>query len=55
MNTAFIFPAFISEYLGNEIQILDSLSSSFQQNLTLTSKITGINFEQFSLEDKAYT
>ena len=55
MKTAFIFPAFISEYLGNEIQILDSLSSSFQKNLTLASKITGINFEQFSLEDKAYT
>ena len=55
MKTAFIFPAFISEYSGNEIQILDSFSSNFQQNLTTASKITGINFEKFSLEDKAYT
>ncbi len=55
MKTAFIFPAFISEYLGKEIQILDSLSSNFQQNLTTASKITGIDFERFSLENKVYT
>ena len=55
MNTAFIFPAFISEYLGNEIQILDSFSSRFQQNLTTASKITGIDFERFSIENKLYT
>ena len=55
MKTAFIFPAFISEYLGNEIQILDSFSSRFQQNLTTASKITGIDFERFSIENKLYT
>jgi len=55
MKTVFIFPAFISEYLGNEIQILDSFASSFQQNLTTASKVTGIDFERFSIENKVYT
>ncbi len=55
MKTAFIFPAFISEYIGNEIQILDALSSNFRKYISVTSKITGDDFEEFSLEDPSFT
>ena len=55
MKTAFIFPAFISEYIGSEIQILDAFSSNFQHYLHETSKITGDDFEEFSLENTAFT
>jgi len=55
MKTAFIFPAFISKYIGSEIQILDALLSNFQKYLSETSKITGDDFKQFSLVDKTFT
>jgi len=54
MKTAFIFPAFVSEYIGTEIQVLDNFSSHFQQYLRNTSKITGDDFTTFSLENTAF-
>ena len=55
MKTAFIFPAFVSEYIGTEIKVLDSLSSHFQQYLLAASKTTGDDFSSFSLENTAFT
>ncbi len=55
MKTAFIFPAFISEYLGNEIQILESFSSNFHHFLQKASAITGDDYTGFSLDNVHYT
>ncbi len=55
MKTAFIFPAFISEYIGNETHILETFTSNFNLYLQEASKITADDFEQFSQEDPAYT
>lgn len=55
MRTAFIFPAFISEYLGNEIQLLDDLSSNFSQFQEEISLIMDDNFINFSTDDVKYT
>jgi len=55
MKTAFIFPAFISEYLGNEIQILESFSSNFYHFLQKASAITGDDYTGFSLDNVHYT
>ena len=55
MKTAFIFPAFISEYLGNEIRILESFSSNFQSFLQEASAITGDDYTGFSLDNVQYT
>jgi len=55
MKTAFIFPAFISEYLGSEIQILNSLSANFDTYLAETASVSGIDFSDFSIDNKAFT
>jgi [acyl-carrier-protein] S-malonyltransferase len=55
MKTAFIFPAFISEYLGTEIQTLDLLNANFEVYLAEISRITGDNFSSFSIDDIAFT
>jgi [acyl-carrier-protein] S-malonyltransferase len=55
MKTAFIFPAFVSEYIGTEMKVLDSLSSHFQKYLLAASKITGDDFSSFALENTAFT
>ncbi len=55
MKTAFIFPAFVSEYLGTEDQILRSLSGSFQQKLETATQITDDDYLNFSLDDTKFT
>jgi [acyl-carrier-protein] S-malonyltransferase len=55
MKVAFIFPAFVSEYIGNEVQILNALSNNFQENLKKASVASGVDFEPFHLEDSAFT
>lgn len=55
MKTAFIFPAFISEYIGTEVQILDSLSIHFRENLNKATKSSGIDFNGFSLDNISFT
>lgn len=55
MEKAFIFPAFISEYIGTEIQILNTLSGNFHQNLSIASNITGDDFSAFSISNTAFT
>ncbi len=55
MKVAFIFPAFVSEYIGNEVQILNALSNTFQENLKKASVTSGVDFEQFHLENTAFT
>jgi [acyl-carrier-protein] S-malonyltransferase len=55
MKTAFIFPAFISEFLGNEIQLLDSFSSNLYGYLDEASVITGDDYSNISLDDIRFT
>lgn len=55
MKTAFIFPAFISEFLGNEIQLLDSFSGNLQGFLNEASLITGDDFSNLSLDNILFT
>jgi [acyl-carrier-protein] S-malonyltransferase len=55
MKTAFIFPAFITEFLGTELSILEKLSAGFPEYLTRASKITGEDYTHFSTEDPAFT
>ena len=55
MKVAFIFPAFVSEYIGTEVQILDELSNRFRENLKKASVTSGVDFESFHLEDSAFT
>jgi [acyl-carrier-protein] S-malonyltransferase len=49
VKTGWIFPAFISEYIGHEDQILDSLSSDFESLLKLASDVTGENLIGFQI------
>jgi len=49
MKTGWIFPAFISEYIGNEDKLLSSLSSDFNQLLETASRVTGENLNGFQL------
>ncbi len=55
MKVAFIFPAFVSEYIGTEVQILNGLSNKFKENLKKASVASGVDFESFHLEDSAFT
>jgi [acyl-carrier-protein] S-malonyltransferase len=55
MKVAFIFPAFVSEYIGNEVQILNGLSNIFRENLKKASITSGVDFESFHLKDRAFT
>ncbi len=55
MKTAFIFPAFVSEYIGTEDKILNSFSDNFQQKLALVTHLTGDDYLHFSLEDADFT
>ncbi len=54
MKTAFIFPAFVNEYLGSEPEILEELAAGFPRYLKETAKITGDIYEQFSPGDPAF-
>lgn len=55
MKTAFIFPAFISEYLGNEIQLLESFSGNLPHLLQIASDITEDDYNNISIDDVLYT
>ena len=55
MKTAFIFPAFVSEYIGTESDILHALSDNFQQKLIAASHATGDDYVHFSLDDSGFT
>lgn len=55
MKIAFIFPAFVSEYIGSEIEILHGLSNRFQQHLNIASKTSGIDFTKFHLKNVEFT
>lgn len=55
MKTAFIFPAFVSDYLGNEIQILESFSDVFLYYLDKLSVVSGEDFQNFSLDNPLFT
>jgi malonyl CoA-acyl carrier protein transacylase len=46
-KTAFIFPAFVNEYLGKEREILSSLSNDFETNLKITSDWLGKDLSNF--------
>lgn len=54
-KTAFIFPAFVSEYLGNEVEIIRSLSDDFDAFLNITTSKYFSEFSNFSLADKRFT
>ncbi|OQX73423.1 MAG: hypothetical protein B6D61_12560 [Bacteroidetes bacterium 4484_249] len=55
MKTSFIFPAFISEYFGNEPDILNSLSDDFCNFKNITASVVNPDFRSFSTEDKSFT
>ncbi len=55
MKTAFIFPAFVSEFIGTESEILHAFSENFQQKLSETTRITGDDYMEFSLDDPRFT
>jgi len=48
MKTAFIFPAFVTEYFGNELALLNELSADLPKYLAKASELTGDNYENFS-------
>jgi len=50
MKTAWIFPAFISEYIGNEDQILSLLSSDFDALLKRAAEVTQTDLNSFQME-----
>ncbi len=52
--TSFIFPAFVSEYLGNEIEIARNLSGDFDEFLNITKSKYFPEFSNFSLADKQF-
>lgn len=52
--TSFIFPAFVSEYLGNEIEIARNLSADFDVFLNITESKYFPEFGNFSLVDKRF-
>ncbi|MCD4730624.1 MAG: hypothetical protein K8R74_08495, partial [Bacteroidales bacterium] len=54
-KTAFIFPAFVSEYIGNEVEIVRSLSNDFDAFLNITTSKYFSEFSNFSLADKQFT
>jgi [acyl-carrier-protein] S-malonyltransferase len=54
MKTAFIFPAFVTEYLGNELDILDELSAQLPKYLTKASELTGDDYENFSPDNPEF-
>ena len=51
-KTAFIFPAFVSEYFGNEVEIARNLSEEFDALLNITASNFLPEFSNFSLADK---
>lgn len=50
MKTAWIFPAFISENIGNEDQILSLLSSDFDGLLKIAAEVTQTDLNSFKIE-----
>ncbi|MEZ5195759.1 MAG: ACP S-malonyltransferase [Bacteroidales bacterium] len=53
-KTAFVFPAFVSEYLGNEIDIIRNLSGDFDAFLSITTACGLPEFKDFSLANETY-
>ncbi len=49
MTTAWLFPAFISEYIGNEDQTLSLLSSDFNALLKRAAEVTQTNLDSFQI------
>jgi len=54
MSTGFIFPAFISEYLGSEPEILSAFSNDFKQFLNEASSYLKIDLKSFTVNDHAF-
>jgi len=54
MSTGFIFPAFISEYIGNEPEILQSYSDDFGRYLAEASEFLNLDLKSFSVDNKLY-
>lgn len=50
MKTAWIFPAFISEYIGSEDQVLSLLSSDFDRLLKRAAEVTQTDLNSFQIE-----
>lgn len=55
MKTAFLFPAFISEFIGNEIEILFSYTDGFNILLEKASDILHSDLTNLSLDNEALT
>lgn len=53
--TSFIFPAFVSEYIGNEIKIVRDLSDDFDTFLDIIVSKFFTEFSGFSLTDRQFT
>jgi len=54
MSTGFIFPAFISEYLGDEPKILGAYSEDFSQYLNEASLHLSIDLNSFSVDNMIF-
>lgn len=55
MKTAFLFPAFISEFIGSEIDILLTYTNRFSLMLEQASDILDTDLTNLSLDDEALT
>ncbi|UCG27310.1 MAG: ACP S-malonyltransferase [Bacteroidales bacterium] len=51
MKKGWLFPAFVTEYIGTEVRILDFLSSDFRDLLVIASEIAGKNLTDFEIRD----
>jgi len=54
MKTAFIFPAFITNYTGKEIDFLIQNGVDFNHYITLASKVLGEDLPEFSYDNSIY-
>ncbi len=54
MSTGFIFPAFVSEYIGNEVEILNSYSDDFSRYLAEASEFLNMDLKSFSVDNRLY-
>lgn len=54
LKTSFIFPAFVSEYIGNEVEIARNLSGDLDAFLEITSSRYFSEFRSFSLTDRLF-
>ncbi len=54
MDTAFIFPAFVSDFIGNEQEILNELSDDLNNHLKITAHLVDDCFNEFSITDTRF-